>query len=113
LFLPLTAANATFTAGDGVSPGQTTALFGWYDHPADATQFIGTPPIDPDGTYNVQQPVYTGVSGPIGFAVNAGGLAIQLDCIQGVFTGDLGAGFPQDASPTPDSLLRAFPVQVP
>ena len=113
LFLQLNYTTATYTAGDGVSPGQTTALFGWYDNPADATQFIGTPAIDPDGTFNVQQPVYTGVSGPIGFAVNAGGLAIQLDCVQGVFEGDLGAGFPQDASPTPDSLLRAFPVQVP
>ncbi|HSN81769.1 MAG TPA: hypothetical protein VLS88_04275 [Polyangiales bacterium] len=113
LFLQLTSTYATFTAGDGVSPGQTTALFGWYDTPADATQFVGTPPIDPDGTYNVQQPVYTGVSGPIGFAVNAAGLAIQLDCVQGVYYGDLADGFPQDASPTPDALLRAFPVQVP
>jgi hypothetical protein len=103
----------TFTAGDGVTPGQTEALFGWYDNPADATQFIGTPPLDGDGTYNVQQPVYTGVSGPIGFAVNAGGLAIQLDCVQGFVDENPVPPLPQDASPSPDAFLHSFPVQVP
>ncbi len=112
LFLDLQPAVETYTAGDGVTPGQTEALFGWYDTPADATQFIGTPPLDVDGTYNVQQPIYTGVSGPIGFAVNAGGLAIQLDCVQG-FVEPPVPPLPQDASPSPDALLRSFPVQVP
>jgi hypothetical protein len=99
-------------AGDGVTPGQTEALFGWYDTPADATQFIGTPPIDGDGTYNVQPPAYTGVSGPIGFAVNAGGLAIQLDCVQGYVESPV-PPLPQDALPSPDAFLHSFPVQVP
>ena len=113
LFLDLQPTTETFTAGDGITPGQTEALFGWYDSPADATQFIGTPPLDPDGTYNVQQPVYTGVSGPIGFAVNAGGLAIQLDCVQGFVDEDPVPALPQDASPSPDAFLHSFPVQVP
>lgn len=113
LFLDLQPTVETFTAGDGVTPGQTEALFGWYDNPADATQFIGTPPLDGDGTYNVQQPVYTGVSGPIGFAVNAGGLAIQLDCVQGFVDENPVPPLPQDASPSPDAFLHSFPVQVP
>ena len=113
LFLDLEPTVETFTAGDGVTPGQTEALFGWYDNPADATQFIGTPPFDFDGTYNVQQPVYTGASGPIGFAVNAGGLAIQLDCVQGFVDQNPVPPLPQDASPSPDAFLHSFPVQVP
>jgi hypothetical protein len=105
--------GAAYTAGDGVTPGQTTALFGWADNPAPATA-VGAPAIDGDGTWNMLQPSYTGVAGEVGLAVNAGGLAVQLECVMGVDSGGPdGVGVPDDGSPTPDSALLAFPVLVP
>jgi hypothetical protein len=52
------------------------------------------------------QPPYTGVAGPVGLAVNASGLSVQLECVMGIEAGG-------DGSPTPDSNLLAFPVQTP
>jgi hypothetical protein len=113
LAIPLDPSLGSYTAGDGVTPGQTTALFGWADNPAPATA-VGAPAIDGDGTWNMLQPTYTGVAGEIGLAVNAGGLAVQLECVMGVDSrGPDGVGVPDDGSPTPDSALLAFPVQVP
>ena len=102
----------------GVSLGTAAAsgnlLVGWYDTPADTSVAVGTPPIDGDGTYNMLQPTYTGVAGVVGLAVNAGGLAVQLECVMAVDSGGPdGVGVPDDASPTPDSQLCSFPIQVP
>lgn len=55
----------------------------------------------------------TGLSGPVGFAVSAGGLAIQLDCVQGFVDQDPVPPLPQDASPSPDTFLHNFPIHVP
>jgi hypothetical protein len=109
--LDLDAGVGSYTAG-----ASGTARWGWYDTPADASPGIGTPAIDGDGTYNVLQPTYTGVSGPVGLAVNAGGLTVQLECVMAVDSGGPDGTVPpvpDDASPTPDSVLISFPVQVP
>ena len=89
-------------------------LVGWFDNPADASVAVGTPAIDPDGTYNMLQPAYSGIAGPVGLALNAGGLAVQLECVMAEDSGGVdGVGVPDDASPTPNANLISFPVQTP
>ena len=98
-----------YTAGDSGS----VALFGWFDDPADDSPGVGTPPVDGDGTWNMVQPTYTGFAGPVGLAVNAGGLAVQLECVLGVDAGGPDGPMPpvpDDGSPSPDSALLSFPV---
>jgi hypothetical protein len=127
-----------YTAGDGVTPGQTDALFGWYDNPAILSPGAGqcgtgtgggaNCNADADcaggetcdlfaanGTYTITQPTYTGVAGPVGLAVNAGGLAVQLECIMAEAGGDDSDGdtLPDEAIPSPDSSMIQFTVQVP
>ena len=95
--------SGSYTAGASGS----TALFGWFDDPPGDSPGVGAPPVDGDGTWNIVQTQYTGVTGPIGLAVNAGGLAVQLECIMGI---DSEPGIPNDALPTPDADLISFDV---
>ena len=98
----------------GTADASGTILFGWFDNPADTSVAVGTPPIDGDGTYNMVQPTYTGIAGVVGLAVNAGGLAVQLECVMAEDAGGPdGVGVPDDASPTPDANLCSFNIQVP
>jgi hypothetical protein len=105
--------GASYMAGDGVTPGQTEALFGWADDPPPATA-VGVPAIDPNGTWNMISTTYTGIAGELGIAFNAGGLFLAFEGVMGVDSnGPDGVGVPNDGSPTPDSALLSFPVQVP
>jgi hypothetical protein len=104
----------TVTNADlGTADASGLVLIGWADTPPNPLA-VGTPPIDADGTYNMLQPTYTGIAGAVGLAVNAGGLAVQLECVMAVDSGGPdGVGVLDDASPTPDSALLACPIQVP
>ena len=85
-------------------------LFGWQDDPTKASA-VGSPAIDPDGTWNILPPTFTGVAGDLGIALNIAGLTLQVECVMGVDSGGPdGVGVPGDASPTPDSALIAFPI---
>jgi cysteine-rich repeat protein len=117
LLLPLEPVlGASYMAGDGVSPGQTEALFGWADNPPPDTA-VGVPPIDGDGTWNMIPAVYgAGIAGDLGIRMTGrgGGLFIALEGVMGVDSnGPDGVGVPDDASPTPDSKLVSFPVTCP
>jgi hypothetical protein len=107
-------AGASYTAGDGVTAGQTTALFGWFDDPADDSPGVDSPPVV-GGIYNIVQPSYTGVAGPVGLAVNASGLGVQLECVMAEPGGEDTDGdtLPDEAIPSPDSSMIQFTVQVP
>ena len=114
LLLPLDlVVGATYMAGDGVSSGQTEALFGWADHPPAVTA-VGVPPQDLDGTWNMISPTYSGVVGDLGIRmIGGGGLSVALEGVMGVDSnGPDGppVGVPDDASPTPDSALLCLPV---
>ena len=107
-----------FDSQTGVAMGTADAsgdfILGWYDTPADASAAVGTPPIDGDGTYNMVSISYSGVAGPVGLAVNAGGLAVQLECVMAEDSGGPdGVGVPDDASPTPSANLLSCPIQIP
>ncbi|MDH3654798.1 MAG: hypothetical protein OEN21_11055 [Myxococcales bacterium] len=119
LLLPLDPVlGAGFIAGDGVSPGQTEALFGWVDNPPPVTA-VGVPPIDGDGTWNMIIPTYgAGVAGDLGIRLIVDNdvvtLFLPLEGVMGVDSdGPDGVGVPDDASPTPDSALLSFPVLCP
>ena len=105
--IDLDATSGMYIAGASGS----TALFGWYDDPAAASPGVGTPAIEGDGTWNMLQPQFTGTAGPIGLAVNAGGLSVQLECVMGVDSGGPGGvGVSDDGSPTPDDALISFDI---
>jgi hypothetical protein len=114
--LPLETVATTYTAGDGSTPGQTEALFGWADDPPPPTA-VGVPPLDPDGTWNMQPGVaYAGLAGEMGIAlrVSYAIAGFQLEGVMAVDSnGPDGVGVPGDFSPTPDSALLSFPVYVP
>jgi hypothetical protein len=95
--------SGSYTAGATGSE----ALFGWFDDPPLASPGVGAPAVDGDGTWNIVQTQYTGVTGPIGLAVNAGGLAVQLECIMGT---DSEPDIANDSFPTADSALISFEV---
>ena len=105
--IDLDSASGSYTAGASGS----TALFGWFDDPADQSAGVGTPAVDGDGTWNMQQPQFTGTAGPVGLAVNAGGLSVQLECVMGVDSGGPdGVAVPDDGSPTPDTAMLSFDI---
>lgn len=114
LELPLETVVATYTGGDGVTPGQTEALFGFADDPPPPGA-VGDPPLDPDGTWNMLSGVlYTGIPGELGFAFILPGIGFAFEGVMAVDSnGPYGVGVPGDFSPTPDVALLSFPVQVP
>ena len=104
LAVPLTAANSTITPD---ASGQV--LFGWDDQSTGAT-------INPDGTWNLPTADFLSPTGPNGFKLNAGGLAVALECTMGVDAGGLLGPFPpvpNQSSPTPDSELIGFTIEAP
>jgi len=105
--LALDPATGSYAAGDGT----TDALFGWFDDPADQVPTIGDPFHNGDGTWNLEGSMYTGIAGPIGLAVNAGGLAVQLECIMGTDAEDAMPPISNASFPTEDVDLLSFPVQ--
>jgi hypothetical protein len=100
--LPLETVATTYTAGDGVTPGQTEALFGLADDPP-PPRAVGVPPIDPDGTWNMLPGIpYTGVAGELGMALYLEGLNTAFEGVMAVESdGPYGVGVEGDYSPTP------------
>jgi len=105
--LPLDPATGSYNAGDGT----TDALFGWFDNPPSDVPAIDSPFLKVDGTWNIIQTTYTGIAGPAGLAVNAGGLAVQLECIMGTDAEDATPPIMNASFPTEDVDLLSFPVQ--
>jgi hypothetical protein len=82
--------------------------FGWDDASTGAT-------LDVDGTWALPAAVFSAPTGPNGLRVNADGLSVALECTMGVSSSDpvYGVGVAGKSSPTPDTLLVSFPIQVP
>ncbi len=108
--LPLDAAVGAYTAD---ASGEVS--FGWADNPPNP-QAVGSPPVLPNGTWNMVSPIYSGVASELGIAVTAAGISVRLECIMAV---DSGGPYgptppvPDRASPTPTNLLTTFNIQVP
>ena len=84
-------------------------LFGWDDQSTGAT-------LNPDGTWNLPPAVFTNPTGPNGIKISEAGLLVSLECTMGVDSGGpVGPvpPVPDQSSPTPDSHLINFPIQVP
>ncbi|MGB5701173.1 MAG: hypothetical protein WBM48_00025, partial [Polyangiales bacterium] len=66
-------------------------------------------------TWTLPAVLFADPLGPNGLRVNASGLAVGLECTMGVDSNDPvhGVGVPGKSSPTPDTLLLEFPIQVP
>ncbi len=103
LQLPLAAATQPYLAA-----ASGNIRFGWDDASTGAT-------LDVDGTWILPAAVFNDPTGPNGIRVNAGGLAVALECTMAVDSNDPvhGVGVVGKSSPTPDSLLVNFPIQVP
>jgi hypothetical protein len=101
--LPLQGASGTYSVA---ASGQMR--FGWDDASTGAT-------VGGDGTWTLPAAVFGAPTGPNGLRVNAGGLSVALQCTMGVASDDpaYGVGVAGKSSPTPDSLLVTFPIQVP
>ncbi len=81
--------------------------FGFADQGTGAT-------VQPDGTYLLPPAVFTGPTQLNEIKVNASGLSVALVCTMAVDSGGPdGVGVPDQASPTPTSLLSTFNIQVP
>ncbi|MGB5703510.1 MAG: hypothetical protein WBM48_11895 [Polyangiales bacterium] len=84
-------------------------LFGWDDQSTGAA-------LKPDGTWSLPPSTFTDPLGPNGIKLNASGLAVALECTMAVPSdGPYGTipPVPDQSSPTPDSQLINFPIQVP
>ena len=104
LEIPLVGPGTTITPD---ASGQV--LFGWDDQSTGAT-------LNPDGTWNLPLADFTAPTGPNGIRLNAQGLAVALRCTMGVDAGGLLGPFPpvpDQSSPTPDSELINFNIQIP
>ncbi|MFZ1866456.1 MAG: hypothetical protein WAU39_19715, partial [Polyangiales bacterium] len=78
-----------------------SVLFGWDDSAEVAT----------DGTYVLDMPLFLDPTPPNGVRINPP-LSVALQCTMAVDAGGPdGVGVPDQASPTPDSLLISFPIQ--
>lgn len=101
--LPLAGTSETYTVD---ASGEMR--FGWDDASTGAT-------VAGDGTWTLPAAVFTAPVGPNGLRVNADGLSVALECTMAVSSNDpiYGVGVPGKSSPTPDSLLLSFPIQVP
>ncbi len=101
--LPLVAGVGSYTAD-----ASGTMRFGWDDANTGAT-------TAGDGTWTLPPVLFADPLGPNGLRVNASGLAVGLECTMGVDSNDPihGVGVAGKASPTPDTLLIEFPIQVP
>ena len=75
--IPLDPQVGNYTAG---SSGQTM-LFGWQDVGVPGTTVVG-------GVVTIGTPVFSNPTGPNGLKVNASGLAVAIECIMAVETGD-------------------------
>ena len=81
--------------------------FGFADQGTGAT-------VNPNGTYNLPAAVLTAPQQLNEIKVNASGLSVALVCTMAVDSaGPYGVGVPDQASPTPSSLLNTFNIQVP
>jgi hypothetical protein len=102
--LPLALASQTvaFTpAASGI------VNFGFADQGTGAT-------VQPNGTYLLPAAVFTAPQTLNEIKVNASGLSVALRCTMAVDAGGPnGVGVPDQASPTPTSLLNTFNIQVP
>lgn len=101
--LPLVAGAGSYTAA-----ASGTMRFGWDDASTGAA-------TAGDGTWTLPAVLFADPLGPNGLRVNASGLAVGLECTMGVDSNDPvhGVGVPGKSSPTPDTLLLEFPIQVP
>ncbi len=96
--LPLDLATAT---GSYTADASGSVLFGWDDSAEVAT----------DGTYVLDMPLFLDPTPPNGVRINPP-LSVALQCTMAVDAGGPdGVGVPDQASPTPDSLLISFPIQ--
>ena len=93
--IPLDPQVANFTAGTPGSFGQTM-LFGFDDLNTSAT-IVG-------GVVTIGAPVFANPTGPNGLKVNASGLAVAIECVMAVETGDTLTD-PVTCGTTPDNLL--------
>jgi hypothetical protein len=100
--LPLAPQNGSFTpAASGI------VNFGFADQGTGAT-------VNPNGTYALPAAVFTAPQTLNEIKVNASGLSVALRCTMAVDSGGPnGVGIPDQASPTPTSLLQTFNIQVP
>ena len=103
LELPLAAASASYLAD---SSG--TLLFGWDDVSTGAT-------LNPDSTWALPSAEFLAPLGPNGVRLHVGGLSTAIECTMAVDADDPlhGVGVSGAASPSPDSLLLGFPIEVP
>jgi hypothetical protein len=82
-----------------------TVLFGFADQGTGAT-------VLPSGAYQLPAAVFTAPQTLNEIKVNASGLSVALRCTMAVDAGGPnGVGVPDQASPTPDSLLIDFAIQ--
>ena len=92
------------------TPGASgTVNFGWADQGTGAT-------VLPNGTYQLPAAVFTGPTQLNEIKVNASGLSVALVCTMAVDSGGPNGTtppVPDQASPTPTSLLSTFNIQVP
>ena len=102
--IPLQDVNTTFTAdASGV------VLFGYDDQSTGAT-------LNPDGTWNLPPAVFTSPTGPNGVKINSQGLSVSLECTMAVDSnGPHGPvpPVPNQSSPTPNSELLQFNINIP
>jgi hypothetical protein len=103
LLLPLQGATGSYSVD---ASGEMR--FGWDDASTGAT-------LNADGTWALPAAAFAAPTGPNGLRVNAQGLSVALECTMAVASDDPanGVGVAGKSSPTPDSLLVAFPIQVP
>lgn len=100
--LPLAAQVAPYQADPS---GEV--LFGWDDQSSGAV-------IRSDGTWDLPPPLFADPLGPNGIRISIQGLSVAIECVMGVDSnGADGVGVPGRASPTPDRLLIAFPIEAP
>ena len=99
--LPLASQSTSFTAA-----ASGTVLFGFADQGTGAT-------VLPNGTYQLPAAVFTAAQTPNEIKVNASGLSVALRCTMAVDAGGPDGPnppVPDQASPTPDSLLIDFAI---
>jgi len=86
-------------------------LFGFDDQNTEVLQEGGCN----DGTWIIPDPSFDDPLGPNGARLILGGIPVALECVMGVISrGPFGVDSCDPlASPTPDSLLISFPIQVP
>ena len=92
--------------GNYTAEASGSVLFGWDDESTGAT-------VAANGTWTLPAAVFTNPTGPNGIRVNASGLSVALECTMGVDAGGPDGPnppVPDQASPTPDSLLIDFAI---